>query len=88
MQCIFKQAWWICLRIQLLTYFWILTLTTSTKKDYHSSEQIQNVQNNKNLQINETYDWLGLEENILYLTRIGITISISVVGIVIQCCRN
>ena len=59
------------------------------KKDYHSSEQIQNVQNNKNLQINETYDWLGLEENILYLTRIGITISISVVGIeVIQCCRN
>ena len=60
------------------------------KKDYHSSEQIQNVQNNNNLQINhnETYDWLGLEENLLYLTRIGITISISVVGIVIQCCRN
>ena len=59
------------------------------QKDYHSSEQIQNVQNNKNLQINETYVWLGLEENILYLTRIGITISISIVGIqVIQCCRN
>ena len=60
------------------------------KKDDHTSEQIQNIQNNDNLQINhnETYDWLGLEENILYLTRIGITISISVVGIVVQCCRN
>ena len=60
------------------------------KKDDHSSEQIQNVQNNNNLQINhnETHDWLGLEENLLNLTRIGITISISVVRIgVIQCCR-
>ena len=66
-------------------------LNNQHKKDDHTSEQIQNIQNNDNLQINhnETYDWLGLEENILYLTRIGITISISVVGIeVIQCCRN
>ena len=66
-------------------------LNNQHKKDDHSSEQIQNVQNNNNLQINhnETHDWLGLEENLLNLTRIGITISISVVGIeVIQCCRN
>ena len=39
-------------------------LNNQHKKDDHSSEQIQNIQNYNNLQKhhNEKHDWLGLEE--------------------------
>ena len=39
-------------------------LNNQHKKDDHSSEQIQNIQNYNNLQINhnEKHGWLGLEE--------------------------